>query len=69
MCSILVVSHQQQKFFSINFFPNYGIDSSMWPYISAIYLCGEHTNVVKGYFNIIIYGIWCHIRPCIGCPC
>ena len=45
------------------------IDFGMWPYIPAIYLCGEHPNVVKGYFTIIIYGIWCHIRPCIGCPC
>ena len=30
------------------------IDFGMWPYISAIYLCGEHTNVVNGYVILLL---------------
>ena len=44
-------------------------DLRMWPYIPAIYMCGEHSNVVKGYFTVIIYRIWCHdIGSCLGHP-
>ena len=39
MRSIFVMSHQRQKFFSIEFFPNYGIHSYNYRFAYVAYIC------------------------------